>query len=76
MPLLIFENTRAVIRAEAALVERGVSVAVVPLPDARCGMGLRVADGELERAEVILTGAHIIFRYESKSWVRHKIDSL
>lgn len=61
MPLLIFNNTRDVIRAEASLMERGVDVTVVPLSDARCGMGLRVDDDQIQKVETALKETNIMF---------------
>lgn len=57
-----FETTHRALDAEALLRDMGVQVIPVPAPKqlgAQCGIGLRVPEGEAERAQELLERAEL-----------------
>lgn len=55
--IALFDNARAVIRAERACRDAGVQVAVVPLPESlssECGMCLRVEPNQRQKFEELM----------------------
>ena len=60
--VILLQSTSHAVRGESLLVRAGVDCRLIPVPrtlSSDCGVCIRVAPEDLERARLVLEGAHI-----------------